>query len=175
MTPHRRITPVTGPARSAVFLDRDGVMNVDHGYVAQTADWQWVNGAREAVALCNRLGLWVFIVTNQSGIGRGYYTLAQMHALHDHMMADLAVAGAHVDAIYACPYYPEHMDRKPNPGMLQTAMADYPVDAARSFLIGDKDTDLMAAAAAGVTGHLFTGGDVLDFTRACLVSHGYEL
>src|SRR6185436_15188219 len=95
------------PGRAAVFLDRDGVLNVDHGYVGDWARFEWMAGAREAVARLNRLGLLAIVVTNQSGIGRGYYSEADMQAVHAAMTADLARSGAHLDAIYACPFHPE--------------------------------------------------------------------
>ncbi len=179
-SPHRRLTDPRGAvARPAAFLDRDGVINVDRGYVHQPSDWQWIPEAEAAIAALNAAGYWVFVVTNQSGIARGLYSLDAMHQLHDHMCEGLRPHGAHIDAIYACPYHPqgtvapwigEHPDRKPGPGMLHTAMADYPVQRAASFLIGDKDSDLAAAAAAGVTGHRFTGGNLLDAVRPILVS-----
>src|SRR5947207_15259068 len=94
-------------ARAAVFLDRDGVLNVDHGYVGDVARFEWIPGAREAVARLNRLGLLVIVVTNQSGIGRGYYDEAAMSAVHAAMAADLKCVGARIDTIYACPFHPD--------------------------------------------------------------------
>jgi D-glycero-D-manno-heptose 1,7-bisphosphate phosphatase len=160
-------------ARAAVFLDRDGVLNVDHGYVGAVERFEWIAGAREAVARLNRLGLLVVVVTNQSGIGRGYYDEAAMEAVHAAMTADLAKAGAHIDALYACPFHPEaadpryrhpdHPDRKPNPGMILRAIADLNIDPSRALLIGDKATDLEAARRAGVRGVRFGGGDLDAF------------
>ncbi len=164
--------------RPAAFLDRDGVLNVDFGYVHRIEDLQWIQGAPEAVRRLNDAGYWVILVTNQSGIGRGYYDEAAMDRVHDALRAHLAKAGAHIDAIYACPYHPEaaiealrHPDppnRKPNPGMLLDAMRDWPIDAAASFMIGDKDSDMEAARRAGVAGHLFEGGDLDALVRALL-------
>ena len=161
--------------RPALFLDRDGVLNEDRGYVHRREDFHWIDGAREAVAAFNRAGWLVIVVTNQSGVGRGYYDEAAIGALHDAMQADLAEAGAHVDAIYYCCQHPEavvdayrHPDppnRKPNPGMLLQAMQDWPVDAARSLMVGDKEADMEAARRAGVRGVLFEGGDLLEFLR----------
>lgn len=162
--------------RPALFLDRDGVLNEDHGYVHSWADFHWVRGAREAVAAFNRAGWLVFVVTNQSGIGRGYYTEAAMHALHARMAAALAEAGGWIDAVYYCPQHPDATlqayrhpdppDRKPNPGMILRAMADWPVDRAGSILVGDKPADIEAAARAGVRGLLFPGGDLGAFLAA---------
>lgn len=161
------------PLRPALFLDRDGVLNEDQGYVHRWADFRWIPGAREAVAAFNRAGWLVIVVTNQSGVGRGYYSEDEMHTLHAQMNAGLAEAGAHVDAIYFCPEHPQapleryrHPDppnRKPNPGMILQALQEWPIDVERSILIGDKPSDLEAALRAGVRGVLFEGGDLTAF------------
>jgi D-glycero-D-manno-heptose 1,7-bisphosphate phosphatase len=161
-------------ARPALFLDRDGVINVDKGYVSRIADFEWIEGAAETIAAFNARGWWVFVVTNQSGVAYGYYTEDEMQALHDWMNAELAKRGAHIDRIYHCPYHAEgsvarykrdSYDRKPRPGMLVQAMTDFPVIRERSFLIGDKEADLEAAKAAGVAGFLFTGGNLASFAE----------
>ncbi len=162
--------------RPALFLDRDGVLNEDRGYVHRWEDFCWIPGAREAVAAFNARDWWVFVVTNQSGVGRGYYPEADVLALHARMEADLAAAGARIDAFYYCPFHPEALedryrhpdppDRKPNPGMLLKAMADWPVDAARSVMVGDKAIDLEAGQRAGVRSLLFPGGDLEAFLAA---------
>ena len=166
------------PLRPALFLDRDGVLNEDQGYVHRWEDFRWIPGAKETVAAFNRAGWLVFVVTNQSGIGRGYYTEEAMHALHARMNAELAAAGARVDAIYFCPQHPEapleryrHPDppgRKPNPGMILRAIADRHIDPARSFLIGDQPSDLEAARRAGVPGFRFEGGNLDHFVKGLL-------
>lgn len=168
--------PDASPPRPALFLDRDGVLNLDRGYVSRWEDFTWVDGARAVVRAFNQAGWWVFVVTNQSGIGRGYYAEADMHALHARMGEALAQDGARIDAFYWCPHHPEAAearyrhpdppDRKPNPGMLLRAMADWPVDRAASFMIGDKPGDMEAAARAGVEGLLFEGGDLRAFLKA---------
>jgi D-glycero-D-manno-heptose 1,7-bisphosphate phosphatase len=162
--------------RPALFLDRDGVLNEDKGYVHRWDDFHWIPGAKAAIAAYNRAGWIVVVVTNQSGIGRGYYAEDDMHALHARMNAELAEAGAHVDAIYFCPEHPEapleryrHPDppnRKPNPGMILQALADWPIDRERSILIGDKPSDMEAAVRAGIRGLLFAGGDLEAFLKA---------
>ena len=162
--------------RPALFLDRDGVLNEDRGYVHRWEDFCWIPGAREAVAAFNARGWWVFVVTNQSGVGRGYYAEDDVHALHAWMSEALAAAGARIDAFYHCPFHPEALedryrhpdppDRKPNPGMLLRAMADWPVDAARSVMVGDKAIDLEAGRRAGVRSLLFPGGDLSTFHAA---------
>jgi D-glycero-D-manno-heptose 1,7-bisphosphate phosphatase len=165
--------------RPALFLDRDGVINVDKGYVSRIEDFEWVDGAAETIAAFNRRGWYVFVVTNQSGIARNYYTEADMQTLHDWMQAELAKTGAHIDQIYYCPYHAEgenpayrknSFDRKPKPGMLLRAMSDFPVKREFSFMIGDKDADMEAARAAGVAGFLFTGGNLSTFAEWTLAS-----
>ncbi|HEY3695711.1 HAD family hydrolase [Phenylobacterium sp.] len=162
--------------RPALFLDRDGVLNEDHGYVHRWEDFHWIPGAMAAVRAFNQAGWLVFVVTNQSGIGRGYYSEAEMHALHARMRQALAGEGARIDAFYYCPQHPDATlaayrhpdppDRKPNPGMLLRALAEWPVDRARSVMVGDKPADLEAALRAGVRGLLFRGGDLARFLAA---------
>ncbi|MFN7056658.1 D-glycero-alpha-D-manno-heptose-1,7-bisphosphate 7-phosphatase [Hyphomonas sp.] len=165
--------------RPALFLDRDGVINVDRGYVSRIEDFEFIDGAPEAIAAFNARGWHVFVVTNQSGIARNYYTEDDMHTLHGWMEARLAEAGARIDRIYYCPYHEEgenpryrkdSFDRKPKPGMLLRAMSDFPVKRESSFLIGDKDADIEAARAAGVAGFLFTGGNLATFAEWTLAS-----
>lgn len=155
--------------RPAAFLDRDGVLNEDTGYLHRIEDFRWMPGAREAIARLNRAGYWVFVVTNQSGVARGYYGEAEVAALHRWMQEDLAAVGAHVDAFHYCPHHPEAVVealrqdcrcRKPGPGMIEDLTRDWPVDLARSFVIGDKRRDLEAGAAVGVPGYLYTSGSL---------------
>lgn len=160
----------------ALFLDRDGVLNEDRGFVSRWEDFHWIAGARETVAAFNRAGWLVIVVTNQSGVGRGYYTEAEMHALHARMVDELKAVGGHIDAFYVAPHHPEAPletyrhpdppDRKPNPGMILRALQDFPIDKARSLLIGDKPSDLEAALRAGVRGVLFKGGNLMSFLEA---------
>ncbi|WP_293452859.1 HAD family hydrolase [Phenylobacterium sp.] len=164
------------PLTPALFLDRDGVLNEDRGYVYRWEDFRWIAGARETVAAFNRAGWLVIVVTNQSGVGRGYYTEDAMHDLHARMQQDLAAAGGRIDAFYHAPQHPEsrlaayrHPDpplRKPNPGMLLQALQDWPIDRDASFLVGDKPSDLEAAMRAGIRSVLFPGGDLMAFLRA---------
>lgn len=165
--------------RPAAFLDRDGVINVDDGYSHKVEDLRFIPGAAEAIRLLNDRGYYVFVVTNQAGIARGYYGLDDAHRFNQAIQDRLALEGAHLDRFYLSPYHPEgvvaeftmdHFDRKPNPGMLLRAMAEWPVVKERSFLVGDKDTDVEAAERAGVAGHLFWGGDLARFIREILAS-----
>jgi D-glycero-D-manno-heptose 1,7-bisphosphate phosphatase len=159
--------------RPALFLDRDGVLNEDQGYVHRWEDFRWIEGARETVAAFNRAGWLVIVVTNQSGVGRGYYTEDDMHALHRRMSEDLAEVGGRIDAFYHAPHHPDAPldayrhpdppDRKPNPGMILRALAEWPIDREASILVGDKVSDMDAATRAGIRGVLFSGGDLKQF------------
>jgi D-glycero-D-manno-heptose 1,7-bisphosphate phosphatase len=169
-------TPSVPPLRPALFLDRDGVLNEDPGYVYRWEDFRWIPGARETVAAFNRAGWLVIVVTNQSGVGRGYYTEADMHALHARMAEDLAAAGGRIDAFYHAPQHPDAKlevyrhpdppDRKPNPGMILKALSEWPINREASILIGDKPSDMEAATRAGIRGVLFPGGDLKTFLEA---------
>ena len=161
----------------AAFLDRDGVLIEDTGYPHDPAAVRWIAGAPEAVARLNRDGFLVFVVTNQSGVARGLYPEAQVHALHRWMAARLAEAGARIDAFEHCPHHPDAplpafrrdcRRRKPAPGMIEDLLRARPVERAGSFLVGDKPSDLAAAAAAGLPGHLFPGGNLADFLDGVL-------
>ncbi|MCA8891120.1 MAG: HAD-IIIA family hydrolase [Hyphomonas sp.] len=156
--------------RPAAFLDRDGVLNEDHGYTHRVDDLAWMPGAREAIRLLNDRGYRVIVVTNQAGVARGFYDEDAIGTFHAGMQAQLAEAGAFVDAFYHCPYHADgkvpaytvedHPDRKPNPGMILRALKDWHVDKDKSFLIGDKPSDMEAARRAGLPGHLYTGGNL---------------
>ena len=167
--------PQTHPA---VFLDRDGVLIPDSGYPHLEEHLVLMPGAAEAVRRLNMLGYLVVIVTNQSGVARGYFTESQMNAFNDSLVRKIAAKGARIGAVYACPFHkeaddprwfhPDHPDRKPNPGMILRAIADHDIDPARSFLIGDRPSDLEAARRAGMPGFLFEGGDLDHFVRDLL-------
>jgi len=169
---------VTAGGRAAILFDRDGVLNVDEGYSFDPAKLVWVEGARQAVKSTNDAGVLALVVTNQSGIGRGYYTEVQMHAFHDALQTGLADIGAHIDAFYYAPHHedaaearyrhPDHPDRKPNPGMLLRAMAEHGVDPGRAVMIGDKVSDMRAAERAGVRGVNFKGGDLKPLVDSVL-------
>jgi D,D-heptose 1,7-bisphosphate phosphatase len=158
--------------RPAVFFDRDGVLNHDSGYSFEASKLKWIDGAREAVKAVNDAGYFAFVVTNQSGVARGFYEENHVQILHRWMADDMAAIGAHIDAFEYCPDHPDgtieryrrvSYRRKPAPGMITDLLGRFPVDAANSFLIGDKPSDLEAARAAGLRGHLFSSGNLEAF------------
>jgi D-glycero-D-manno-heptose 1,7-bisphosphate phosphatase len=145
--------------RRALFLDRDGVINVDHGHVHTADSFQFMDDIFDLVAAARGLGYLVIVVTNQGGIGRGYYTEDDFLALTDWMESWFTAQGAPIDAVYFCPNHPVHglgryrektSMRKPGPGMLLQARDDFDIDLSCSIMIGDKLTDMQAGAAAGV-------------------------
>ena len=155
--------------RPAAFLDRDGTLNVDVDYGHRPDQITWIDGAVDALRRLNQAGWWVFVVTNQSGVARGLFDEATVDRLHDWMAADLARRGARIDAFYSCPHHATkgigryRIDcdcRKPSPGLLLRAMAEHPVDAACSFMLGDRMRDVEAGRAAGVASHLYEGGNL---------------
>ena len=160
--------------RPAVFFDRDGVLNYDSGYTFEADKLAWIEGAREAVKAVNDAGYFAFVITNQSGVARGYYEAHHVDALHRWMADQLAVIGAHVDAFEYCPDHPDGIverysrasdRRKPAPGMITDLLKRFAVDTTRSIVIGDKPSDMEAARAAGLPGHLFSGGNLEVFVR----------
>ncbi len=154
--PIRRGEPMKRPC---LFLDRDGVLIEDLGYVGRAEDVRPIPGAFAAVARARRAGLAVVVVTNQSGIGRGYYGEADYRRVQAEVEARLRAEGGGLDGAYHCPFHPEgqepfrhpdHEDRKPNPGMLLRAARELGLDLGRSLMVGDKRGDLEAGARAGV-------------------------
>lgn len=156
--------------RPAIFFDRDGTINVDVGYPHRPDQLEFLPGAIAAVKRVNDLGYYAFLVTNQSGVARGFFGEAEVHAFHAHLQRKLRAAGAHLDDIRFCPDLPGGKPpydrasdwRKPAPGMFLDLMAAWPVIRGQSLGIGDKDSDVAAAEAAGLRGLLYTGGSLDD-------------
>ena len=161
--------------RQAIFFDRDGVLNEEVGYLWQIEQFKWMDGAREAVKFCNEHELLTVVVTNQSGIARGYYTAQDVDKLHDFMQRSLSEIGAHIDAFYYCPHHPEGIVeefsvacecRKPKPGLILRACQDFKINPSEAILFGDSDRDIKAAEAAGLrAGIFFAGGNLLEVVR----------
>lgn len=150
------------PGRKALFLDRDGVINVEKHYVYRVEDFEFLPGIFELCAAAMERGYLIVVVTNQAGIGRGYYTEVDFKHLTEWMVGAFTQRGIDIARVYHCPYHPiagvgeyrrESFDRKPNPGMLLRARDELGLDLVGSVLIGDKDSDIVAGRAAGV-GHL---------------------
>jgi D-glycero-D-manno-heptose 1,7-bisphosphate phosphatase len=146
-------------ARKALFLDRDGVVNIDTGYLHTPDECVFIDGIFELVRAANRADYAVVLVTNQAGIGRGYFSAEQFLAFSDWMLGEFQKQGAQIDRVYHCPHHPEHGIgelrqacgcRKPQPGMFLDACADLDLDMSHSLMIGDKLSDLDAASRAGV-------------------------
>jgi len=167
--------------KQAVFLDRDGTLNVEKEYLYQPEEFEFTPGAIEAVRLLNRAGYPVVVVTNQSGVARGYYGEQEVVKLHQHIDAVLRAEGAHIDAWYYCPHHPAGNPpynllcgcRKPLPGMLQQAAADLGLDLSRSWMVGDKLADIEAGLSAGckpvlvLTGYGAETREMLPFDLDC--------
>ena len=145
-------------ANKAVFLDRDGTINVDYGYVHQIDDFHFIDGVIDALLQLKKKGYLLVLVTNQSGIARGYFSEEQFLQLTEWFDWSLADRGVDFDGIYYCPHHPEGQGeyredcdcRKPKAGMFTQAIADLNIDPSQSIMVGDKLEDLLAAENAGV-------------------------
>ena len=157
--------------RRAAFLDRDGVINLDRGYVYRREDFAFVPGVLDGARLLHDMDYALVVVSNQSGIGRGIFGEAQFHALSDWMKEEFVAAGAPLSGVYFCPHHPTEARgpylrscdcRKPAPGMLLSAAKDLRLDLEASVMFGDKASDLAAAQAAGVPLRVLLGTDGRD-------------
>lgn len=158
---------VTGKRRRAVFLDRDGTINVEKDYLCRVEDFEFIPGAPEAIRALKDAGFLVIVVSNQSGVARGYFGVAEVERLHAHIQSELAAFGTAIDAFYYCPHHPlegigsfrvDCNCRKGRPGMLFQGASEYGIDLTRSFMVGDKDADIEAGQAAGCTSILVLTG-----------------
>lgn len=162
-------------SRPVVFLDRDGTLNEEVGYIREVSNLNLIAGAADAVKRLNAAGVAAVLTTNQSGVARGYYSEDHIHQLHERLTKLLDEHGAKLDAVYYCPHLPEGVVepfncvcqcRKPEPGMVELALQEHPeFDRKRAYVVGDKSTDVELAHKFGGKGVLVTTGygqDVLD-------------
>lgn len=170
--------------KKALFLDRDGVVNIDTGYLYKIEEVQFIDGIFDLCRKASDLDYLIIIVTNQSGIGRGYYSESDFQKLSEWMKTQFANQRAEITNIYHCPYHPEHgigqykrnsFDRKPNPGMLLKAAADYHIDLAASFLVGDSETDIKAAYSANIGFPILFNQDTNLQTQAKAYIHSLKM
>lgn len=163
----------------AIFFDRDGVLNVDVDYLYEVEKFSWVDGAREAIKLCNDKGCPAIVITNQSGVARGFFTEDDVKILHNFMNDELKKIGAYIDAFYYCPHHPKGIVppynticdcRKPAPGMILQACRDFNIDVKNSFMIGDRQRDIECGINAGCReSFLFDGkGNLFDLVKKIL-------
>jgi D-glycero-D-manno-heptose 1,7-bisphosphate phosphatase len=169
-----RAAAPSAQAGRAVILDRDGVLNLDTGHVGDSTQFQWNEGAAEAVRWLNDQGVPVVVATNQAGIAKGLYSEADFRELMSWVDAQLAAQGAHLDGVYYCPHHPtdgvppylvDCACRKPKPGLLLEAIADLAVAPSACVMVGDRDSDRAAAGAAGVPFVHYGGGSLLCAVR----------
>ena len=156
-------------ANKGIFLDRDGVINIDYGYVHKVQDFDFVSGIFDLTREAINKGYLIFVITNQAGIGRGFYSLEDFNLLTSWMCNEFFSEGIILTKVYCSPYHPthgrgnykqDHESRKPNPGMINQAAEEFHVDLSESILIGDKLTDIQAGKNAGVgTNILYLGND----------------
>jgi D-glycero-D-manno-heptose 1,7-bisphosphate phosphatase len=153
--------------RQAVFLDRDGTINEQAGYVNHISRFVLLPGTAEAIRLLNSHDYLAIIITNQSGVARGYFPMELVDKVHNHLKDLLRKEGATIDGIFVCPHYPggevreygiDCNCRKPRPGLIQTALENFDIDVSRSYVIGDRNTDMKLAAQCGLKGILVRTG-----------------
>ncbi len=161
--------------QKALFLDRDGVINIDHDYVHKKEDFEFVEGIFEVVRQFHEAGYLVIVVTNQSGIARGYYSEEDFLHVSEWMSEQFKKHGAMITKVYYCPHHPEITGscrcRKPSPGMLLDAKKEYDIDMKHSVMIGDKERDIEAAIGAGIENTiLLTQKDVTTKARRVITS-----
>ena len=150
--------------KKAAFLDRDGVINEDIGYLHKTEDFKWIKGAIEALKILKKNNFLIIIITNQSGVGRGFFSKKQVDELHTWINKQLINHKIKIDDFFFSTETPNQITknsrRKPSPIMINEAVKKYNLDKKKCFMIGDKKTDLMTANNASIKGFLFEGGDL---------------
>ena len=155
----------------AIFFDRDGTLNEEIGYLYEFEKFKWIDGAIDAIKFCNDHDYLVIVITNQSGVARGYYTESDIKKLHQQINEDLKKFEAHIDDFFYCPHHPDaavekyRIDcecRKPKSKMLEDACKKYNIDKSKSLMIGDSLRDVECAENAGIKGILFEGGNLFN-------------
>ena len=168
--------PADGATARAVFFDRDGVLIFDQGYLSDIAAVRWIDGAKDALKNLANKGYLLFVVTNQSGVARGFFKEDAVMRVHEFMQAALPETSQITEFAY-CPHHPEGPVsryaqlcdcRKPAPGMINMLIERHRINRGQSFLIGDKQSDLEAAARADIDGFLFRGGNLNSFVQDIL-------
>ena len=171
-------SPEYSVSKKAVFLDRDGVINVDYGYVSQIGKVVFTSGIFEGLIRLSDLGFKLIVVTNQSGVARGYHTEEDVLNLHKFITKIMKKNGVVLDTFFYCPHHPnatikqyklECKCRKPQNGMIETAVAQYGIEKEKSILIGDKISDMQAAKKSNIKGFLFEGGDFNQFVEDYII------
>lgn len=168
-----------GVQAKAVFFDRDGTLNVDIHYLHRPEDFIWIDGAKEAIKYVNDQGYLAILVTNQSGVARGFYPESDVRRVYDWMNAELGKIGAHLDALYYCPHHPEAKlpeyrkictCRKPATGLIDKACARFGIDRTKSYFVGDSEADMLCAKNAGLKGLLYTGGSLRELLVKSIIT-----
>ena len=158
----------------ALFLDRDGIVNVDHGYVYKIEDFEFIKGIFDLVKLFSDAGYLIFVVTNQSGIGRGYYSEEDFNTLTKWMIEKFEKNNIKIEAVYHCSHAPEEKChcRKPETGMIEQALAHYDIDMEHSWMIGDKQSDIDLALNAGLGKSIYIGNNQIKNSTYSFTSIG---
>ena len=170
-------SPAKPSTHVAVFVDRDGTLNPDVNYLSSPDAFALFPQVPESVAELNRAGLKVILVTNQSGIARGYFSLGDLDAIHAKLESDLALAHARLDDVFCCPHHPDDgcRCRKPNPGMIEQATARHAIDVSRSYVVGDQLCDVELAHRVGAKGILVMTGPRSRQSLAICQANGVEM
>lgn len=163
--------------KPAVFFDRDGVLNMDRGYIYKPKELSWIPGAMEAIRILNEEEYWIFVVTNQSGIARGFFTEEEVYEFHEFMAQEAERQEAIIHSFYVCPHHPEGTMgihscicncRMPLPGLIEQACQEWPVSLNGSFLVSGTQRGIETAAEAGIPGFLFAEGNLYEFVQEIL-------